>query len=292
MTTPETSNSPAPAAARVGMRPIDWVIGGLISLGALIGISLLALAVVIAAQVWTPPRYQNGVSASDITGVVAAGATILLADFTGLLAWVTRRSIDATQREADIATAALAASNRQAEIAEKALKAAQNQAEIAERQVKATNDQARIAQEQLAASTRPILAEQRQAEFIDVTPDLNQQYGFAVRMVNIGTGPAFVKKALFNLGAAFNATFDIRPKIAAPGGEVVISFAVDPRKGEDIAITNDLLRDSNQLTVGALYHDISGQRAWRSRGKLVKRGTNQWLLVDVDVADIELTFLD
>ena len=292
----------------------------LIAGGAFGGIGLIALAVAIALQVVTPPAYAHGVSTSDIAGLAGAGATLLLADFTALLAWITRRSIDATQREADVATQALAASNRQAEIAERALRAVQDQArlaqeqvdatnelaraaqeqvratseqaEIAQDQVKATNDQAAIAQAQLAASTRPMLAEPRETHFINVSANLNQAYEFQVKMVNIGPGPAFVRKGMFSLGVAHVWSKEIVPKIVAPNGEVLINFLVHPTKGEAIAVTNAILQDSDQLNAGALYHDISGNRAWRSRGRIVRRGTNQWLLTDVEVADIELTFLD
>jgi membrane protein implicated in regulation of membrane protease activity len=270
------------------MHSVDWLILGLLSLGALLGIGLLALALLIGLEVLRP----TGTALYDATGVVAGGATLLLAVFTGLLAWVTRRSIDATQREADIAAAALAASNRQADVAEKALKAAQGQAAIAERQVTATNEQARIAQEQLAASTRPMLAEPRDLYWVRVAPDLNQPFGFALRMTNIGPGPAFVKKALFSLGAAFLVASDIKPKIVAPGGTVTIEFAVNPKTGVDIAITNALLQGSSQLTAGALYHDISGERAWRSRGRLVSTDGVSWQLRDIDIEAVDLIFLD
>jgi len=49
---------------------------------------------------------------------VAAAAILLLADFTALLVWITRRSLDATQRKAGIAGQALETSVRHADIAE------------------------------------------------------------------------------------------------------------------------------------------------------------------------------
>lgn len=285
----QTTQPPTLPARTRQMSKVDWVIAGLVALGILIGIVPLVLAVVILLGA-LPLSLLQGVGGAS--SLAAESATVLLAVFTGLLAWVTRRSIEATQREANIAAAALAASIRQADVAEKALRAVQDQATIAERQVSATNEQARIAQEQLAVSTRPLLAEPRETYFVSVAPNLNQPYGFELYMVNIGPGPAFVKKGLFNLGAAMVAASDIRPKIIKPNGVIIIAFTLDPKKGVDIAITNALLQGSAQLTAGALYHDISGERAWRSRGRLAKRGTNQWLLVDVEVETIALNFLD
>src|SRR5437660_1769672 len=102
---------------------------------------------------WIPGARQpdyGRVSTGDVASLTVAGATLLLADFTAALAWLTRRSIDATRREAEIATDALKASNRLATTAEQ-------QAKITQELVTATNKQAEIAQEQLAASWRPIM---------------------------------------------------------------------------------------------------------------------------------------
>jgi len=142
----------------------------------------------------------------------------LLADFTALLAWFTRRSIAATQREADIAQQALTAANRHADIADETLKAVQAQAAIAKEQVDATNAQARIAQEQLAASWRPLLAEPRPREAFDVPASTTEQaFRFDVRFVNIGAGPAFIAKAFLSFGVAGNPVKTILPKIVPPG---------------------------------------------------------------------------
>src|SRR4029077_18797852 len=114
-----------PAALTRRMRQIDWLIAGLVALGILIGIVPLALAVLILLAVF--PDWQL-IGVGQASNLAAESATVLLAVFTGLLAWVTRQSIQATQREAEVAAAALAASNRQADVAEKALKAVQDQA--------------------------------------------------------------------------------------------------------------------------------------------------------------------
>ena len=49
--------------------------------------------------------------------------------------------------------------------------------------------------------------------------------------------------------------------------------------------------NKQNLQAGALYRDITGQRAWRSRGSLVNRGSTQWLLADVEVSDVSLDVL-
>jgi hypothetical protein len=112
-----------------------WLVVLGITLGALVGIGLIAGAIVLASGAVPVPSLPTGITMGDIAALMAAGATLLLADFTALLAWITRRSIDATQREADIAAQALAASVRHADIAEAALKATQASIKLQERDV-------------------------------------------------------------------------------------------------------------------------------------------------------------
>ncbi len=247
--------------------------------GALAGATLIILAVLTAIG-WVP-----GVRRPDY-GAAAAGD----------VAWLTRRSLAATRREAEVAEAALQASNKQAAAAEQALAAAQEQAKISERLVEATNKQAAIAQAQLVASWRPILADPltvglgKAPRSIEIRPTLDKPFDIHVALVNIGVGPAFVNQGLLSLGAAMNVTKDLGPKIVPPGGLVLLVFTLNPTAPEDIAITNGLGR-GDELLAGALYKDISGEHAWRSRGRLVRAGTYDWNLVDVEVADIELRFL-
>ena len=232
-------------------------------------------------------------STADLASIIVAAATLLLADFTALLAWFTQRSIAATQREADIAQQALAAANRHADIADETLKVVQAQAVIAERQVDATNAQARIAQEQLAVSWRPLLAEPRpRAGFGVPIVTTEQPFRFQVRFVNIGAGPAFVAKALLSLGAAVKGAEAIAPKIVPVGESVGLTFVFTPQTdGVDLAI-GKAFRAETDLLVTVLYQDISGERAWRSRARLIPSGGgNERELTDLEVETIEKVFL-
>jgi hypothetical protein len=155
------------------------VIAGFIG-GALAGAALMILAVLTAVG-WVPgvhrPDYGN-VSAGDVGSLAVAGATLLLADFTAVLAWLTRRSLAATRWEAEIAEAALQASNRQAATAEGALAAAQEQARIA-------SDTLRELRQSRELEWRPIL--------VRATIESGVSSGKAYRQVelrNIGRGPA------------------------------------------------------------------------------------------------------
>jgi hypothetical protein len=106
-----------------------------ITLGALVGIGLIIGATALAFRYVPVPRLPEGITMADVAGLAAAGATLLLAVFTALLAWMTRRSIDATEREASIAALALAAADKQADIAERSLKETQASIKLKEREV-------------------------------------------------------------------------------------------------------------------------------------------------------------
>lgn len=246
-----------------------------------LGAALLALAGLMAVG-WMPgvrqPDYGH-VSAGDLGSLAVAGATLLLADFTAILARLTGRSLAATQREATIAEAALAAATKQAALT----------ADL----VTATNDQARIAREQLVASWRPLLvfAERPGTDLPEIRPTRDQPFSFFITFVNIGSGPAFVKKGLLMLGSgAFPAT-DVKPTIVPPGGEVRVFFDVQPQTGGDQQALAIGLAGGAEPKVGAYYQDIGGERAWRTGGRLVKQGTYSWRLVDVEVEDIGLVGL-
>jgi hypothetical protein len=288
----------AAPTTRPPMRRRDWLIVAGIGLGAITGVGLTAFALAIALGLAAGPHLSGGATTGDVAAMIGAGATLLLASFTALLAWVTRRSIDATQREADIAAAALAASNRQADVAEKALKAAQDQVEVAKEQVAIAREQAAADKEradrerqQFEATTRPQLAEPRATQFVNLTADLVRPFGFEVVMVNLGPGIAFVAKGLLAMGSVIVMADAIKPKIVAAGDEVRFTFNLSGQSGlSDHAIANAMV-NKQSLQVGALYSDITRQRAWRSRGSFVNRGTDQWLLVDVEVQDTSLDVL-
>ncbi len=282
----------SPAPANTG-RAVDRAIVAGLAVATAIGVLLLLLAVVVAIG-WVPgvarPDYAKGVSIGDLGGLAVAGATILLATFTATLAWLTRRSIAETQREATIADGALAAANRQAEAANELARIGQEQVKAADRQVAATNEQSRIAQEQLAASWRPLLVNSQST--VDLSPPADVAFQVEVRFVNIGVGPAFVTKGLLALGVAMNVATQVSPTIVPVSAEVQLTFTLRPAtNGVDRAIA-EAISSGAQLTAGALYHDISGERAWRSRGRLTQRGTHKWLLADAEVSSIELTFLN
>jgi len=284
---------PAPTAERSARSWKDIAVWAGTFVAALLGIGLIVAALGSAANVIPKighPDYSK-LSTGDVASLLVAGATLLLADFTALLAWYTRRSIEATRREADIAERALGASNRHADIADQTLAAVKDQAKTAIEQVKATNEQARIAQDQLAASWRPLLAEPRPRRFLNFQPLLNQPWGVGVTFVNIGAGPAFAAKALLSLGVASNVTFALRPNIVQPGGELNAVFNLSPlTDGVDLAISKALAEGTAiDPTVTVLYTDIGGERAWRSRAKLVNPGS--WEIVDVEVAVIDKEFL-
>lgn len=284
-----TATQQAPAERRFAR-----VVYGAAALVAVVGAALIVGALA-AATGWLPVAKPlvSSPSAGNVATFTVAGATLLLADFTALLAWFTWQSIAATRREARIAEAALVAANRQAEAADMSLNAIQEQAKIAERQVEATNRQAQIAQDQLAASWRPLVVEPRMtAPPVEIHPALDQSFGVQVQFVNIGRGPAFVRKAFLTLGVAGSLAVLITPGILEPEGTVEIAFNLKPKTdGVDRSIAQALLQGSDLAAV-VLYHDIGKDAAWRSKGRLTMLGTSSWVLTDVEVSPIEMTFLD
>jgi hypothetical protein len=262
---------------------------------ALLGIGMLAIA--IAATVgWLSIGHLDftRVGVGDLASLAVAGATLLLADFTAILAWLTRSSIKATQREAEIAEAALVASNRQAKIASDALAAAHQQAKIADRQVEATNKQAQIAQDQLSASWRPILTETSllTSPGVTISPSLDKTFGVRVPFMNIGRGPAFVAKGMLGLGVAVTPTHNVLPKIVAPAVQVDLIFTISATaNGVDKTIA-DALIDGQDLSVAVFYTDITGSIAWCSRGQFQHlEQTSTWIVRDVELTSVELALL-
>jgi hypothetical protein len=269
-----------------------WQVTGLVVVGFavafLIGAALLLLAAVMAFG-WLPgvrrPDYSHGVSAGDLASLAVAGATLLLADFTAILAWLTRRSLAATRREAEIAESALAASNKQATVAEDSLAAARELAKTTQDLVTATNEVARIAQAQLVASWRPMLVDPSERG-VEIGPSM------IVTFVNIGPGPAFVRKGLLGVGAAVRVADEVKPRIVPTGDEVHLTFRLLlGQKPTDQAI-GMALSNGTELNAAVFYHDITGERAWRSRGRLVGRRTEARQLVDVEVSDADMQLLD
>lgn len=266
----------------------------------LFGVGFIGAAIGGAAG-WAPTKaFVSGVEAGNVATFTVAGATLILADFTALLAWFTWESIRATRREAKIAEQALAAARRHADIADESLKAVQDQAKIAERQVAATNKQADVAQDQLTASWRPLLVEPRVPDaLVEVKPTLERAFGLSVRFLNIGKGPAFIRKAFLSVGVAGSPAAGFLPAILEPGAHASIPFSLSPTSdGVDRAIANALM-NGTELAVYALYHDIGRRSAWRSRARLARYGINEiqrgdarWILSDVEVTDADLTDLD
>jgi hypothetical protein len=250
---------------------------------AVIGVALVVAA--IAGGVgWLPavkPLVKD-TSAGNVATFTVAGATLLLADFTALLAWFTWQSITATRREA--------------KIAEDSLIAIQKQAKIAERQVTATNAQTDVARAQLTASWRPILVERgMEAPSIDIHPSLEEAFTFETDWVNIGRGPAFIRKAFLTLVAGGSPAIAIRPRIAEPGGIVHVVFRLSPSDGLDRSLTQQLTQGSD-VKAYVLYHDVGRGAAWRSEASLTKLEKFptmfDWTLTDAEISEVPASELD
>jgi hypothetical protein len=266
------------------MTATDWLIVGGVVVGTAIGITLIAASLALAAG-WVPnvpaPDYSKGVTTTDLGSLAVAGGTALLAAFTALLAFTTRRSIDATQREADIAADALRASNRQAEAAESAMKAAK--------------DQVAIAKDQLAASIRPQIAAPRLIEALNIQPSVTESFRVILNPVNLGPGTAVVTHGYLTTGEATVEADIIQPRIAAAGDQLRIEFRISPPASPLAHSISEVMNRGGETELQVMYRDVVGQRAWRYRGGFVcvsshPRGRDEsdsyWVLRDVDVEDV------
>lgn len=110
----------------------------------------------------------------DLGSAIVAGATMVLAGLTGLLALFTWESVFTGRQEVIVA--------------EKAVKAAQ--------------DQAKFAEESLVVSWRPLLAEVPAGRpaleswrSIEIHPGYEKEFFFPIGFMNHGRGPAFVTNA-------------------------------------------------------------------------------------------------
>ena len=182
-----------PAEPSSKERRLAWAVYPAAAIVAIIGVALIVVAVA-GAKGWAPAApFVTATSAGNAATFTVAGATLLLADFTALLAWFTWESIRATRREAKIAEDALTAANRQADVAEKGLQAAQDQAKIAEQQVAATNKQAEIAERSIRELIRTRELDWRPVLIRSDVGALSSAQGIAFRQVtihNAGRGPA------------------------------------------------------------------------------------------------------
>ena len=244
-----------------------------LTIGALVGVALFLVAGLTA--IGKGPAIPH---LGDVASLAVAGATVLLAVATATLAWLTRQSLATTEREVVIAEAGL--------------EEARQQAKLSAALVTATNQQVQIARDQLAASRQPLLADPRETNRTDIRPDERKPWTFVVKFVNIGPGPALVKKGLLSLGVAHHVASDIGPKIVPSGGEVRLAFTFHPEtaNGVDAALTRQVM-NGGELAVSAFYHGLGREQAWRSVGRLSRQGTYDWQLVDVEVENVDFNLL-
>jgi hypothetical protein len=109
-------------------------------------------------------------------------------------------------------------------------------------------------------------------------------------LLNIGRGPAFVRKAFLSGGVANIAASTIIPTIVAPSNDVHVTFLLTPTDDAARSITQAITQGAD-LNMTALYHDISRGAAWRSKARLTQL-KDFWKLTDVEVSEIELRLLD
>jgi hypothetical protein len=238
----------------------------------LFGFALLTFSIVgLLGLVSTPvgPIRQH-LSPSDLASSAVAGATLMLAAFTAFLALVTRASVAATTREADIATQALAA--------------AQETARVGAEQVKATNRHAEIAQETLEASWRPVLVDVPGAQVAVFSHD-GGGLDVTVKLRNIGSGPAIISRAGLSAGSAGVLASRIRSSVVGPDEMTTIDFALPPEPPEARAIMANLKADA-AVAVTVFYGDQGGHHRWRTRAEVDKPGPDSgWWIRDVELSE-------
>jgi hypothetical protein len=257
---------------KTGWDPRYSLIAAIALLG-LVGLALLIFSIGgLFGLVSTPvgPVRQH-LSPADLASSAVAGATLMLAVFTAYLALETRASVAATRREAAIA--------------EQSLAAAQELARIGAAQVEATNRQAEIAQETLEASWRPILVDVPRGFSVDGDEDAHE-FGmyvgkwsdagprlaaFEVPFRNIGSGPAFIRRALIAGGVAPYEAYSFTGSIVSPGEMAKVKFVLLQTEAVPIAIL-EMLQSKEprtaEVAVTVWYTDQRGQRTWRTRAVL------------------------
>ena len=247
----------------------------------ILGLGLLAFSILgLFGLIGTPlgPVRQH-LSPADLASSAVAGATLMLAVFTAFLAIATRASVAATRREAAIA--------------EQGLAAAQEQARIGAEQVKATSRHAEIAQETLEAGWRPILVDVPWGYSLDSDEDAHafDMYvgkwsdtgptiaAFDVPFRNIGSGPAFIRRALIAGGVAPYEPRGFTSSIVAPRDMTKVKFALPQNEAVPTAIL-EMLKSKEpraaEVAVTVWYTDQRGQRTWRTRAVLGLLGDGRY----------------
>lgn len=249
---------------------------------------------ITAAWLATRADYSQPL-AGDVASLAVAGATLLLADFTALLAWFTRGSIAAALREAVATEKALALTIEQAALAREALEETRNQAEMSRKQAAATDRQAEIAGQTLEGSWRPILASppanplaesRHDDERFTWLTEVGDVLRFSVTLRNIGRGPAFITEdAFMEVGESRCVSRELTSGIVSPGEPTRIRFQVDIGVAANGSVVAGL-RDNQPFSVFVRYADLGGHR-WRTTAHLRFRDTNFWSIAGIDLFDGE-----
>lgn len=261
-------------------RSLGWSLL-LISIGvaaSLTGWSLLSLLGVTPA----PSPGSRALAPSELASFAVAGATLLLATVTVLLAVFTRRSLDQGRREL--------------QLAELALSTAQDQVKKQAEQVTATEAQADVARQTLEASFRPTLVDvplgpatryspaagQVLAAEIVVAKDQQGTVTVEVPLRNIGAGPAVIAKAILSVGQLHTAEAVLTSSIVAVGESLLIGFEIKPEGAVLINLASQVAA-MKPCVVTVIYGGQGGPGSWRSRVYLRARNANRYEIERVEL---------
>ena len=254
---------------------LEWIIGA-VAVVAIASGALLFLLTFALTRGWIPdipaPSFRDGVTLADLGSLVVAGATVVLAGFTALLALMTSRSIAATRREAGIAESALAIAKRDADISELALE----------------------------ASWRPRLVDVPYGQYR--VPDAMGQSDLArvivarlpgppatrveIPLRNIGTGPAFIQGAALSVDSEADLSGgSISRTIVAPQELTRIRFDVPRDRAELQPIVNSLDKGDRAVLIEVKYTDQGGGRTYRSQAHLHLTAPSGWRVRQVALFD-------
>jgi hypothetical protein len=233
--------------------------------GVAVGAVMLAFPwLVLFGLVPLIPRPKAEFSVADLGSIEVAGATLLLAVFTAVLAWFTRQSISETRTEAAIADAALQAARDQAA---------------------ASAQQAAMAERSFEAAWKPLLVDvpwglsKRTEEFADVDDaeiwlanadadldDPNEDLQITVALRNIGGGPAFINTAKMRAADSAFDCMSISSLLVAPNEVTRFTFVISKTKATDGFFAKHLM-GGEPFDVVVTYTDLAS-RQWRSEAQV------------------------
>lgn len=225
---------------------------------------------VLAGLLPDPTFARDLLKAGDLVSVVVGGATLLLADFTAVLAAYTRAAVAATRREAAIAEAALTASQEQADIAREGLEASWRPMLVGV---------------PWGYSTRPVAGGQIDDSVTSIYfGDGRRTYpnvSVTICLRNIGTGPAIV----LGMGVRIHETAcsgDISNAIAAPSEVIRFSFRLERERPDHLPMIEHLER-GQPFTLEVTYSDQVDRNRFRSLAHVHRRsaGSVDWLVRQV-----------